>query len=328
MCIKLSFCIPTYNRRKTLEETLQSILSQISLAKEEIEVIVCDNHSCDGTQARVIQLQKLYPFLRYHRSQKTVPCGDNLLKAVSLARGEYCWLMTDDDRVEPGGLEHVFALLESYPQLTGLSVNVEGYDRELKRKKKIHYSHHLQKLHLFTNAEEIFTSLGAWMGFWSAHIVRRVSWQKASLREHHLQFTGYHHLSIMLEMAHKAPYWLFTEKKCVGYRADHESFHQEYGRVKRFAIDVAAYTCVGKDLFSKRAIRAVNQVVIKKLLFWQLVRVKCEKHSWKMCSELLTLCYSYYRRYVACWMLLIPLLFVPRWCMLCIQRWYRRWKNL
>ena len=43
----LTIGIPTYNRRKTLEKTLNSVLSQIT---NEVELIVSDNASTDDTK--------------------------------------------------------------------------------------------------------------------------------------------------------------------------------------------------------------------------------------------------------------------------------------
>ena len=128
----LSFCIPTYNRRQLLAETLESILSQSS----EVEIIVSDNCSLDGTQSYMEDLCKKYSQIRYHRWDNPVECGQNLLHTVELAAGKYCWLMTDDDCLEPGAIDHVMELLQLYAGITGISVNVEGYDRFLKEKKK------------------------------------------------------------------------------------------------------------------------------------------------------------------------------------------------
>lgn len=308
-----------------LQETLASIMSQ---HQEGIEVVVSDNHSQDGTYEKMVELQSIYPSIVYYRWEQEVPCGDNLLQAVKLARGTYCWLMTDDDRVEQGGVRHVLELLERYPDLTGLSVNVEGYDKRLQEKKTIRYTHHLKGIHHFKEGEAIFTSLGAWMGFWSAHIVRREYWQQAEQRGRHLFFTGYHHLAIMVEMARLYPSWLFTDQKCVGYRADNESFHQEYGRIKRFEIDALAYTTVGQHLFSKKAIKAVNKQVICHLLFWQLVTMKCEQHSRELFKELFNICYRYYHGYLTCWLVLIPTLLIPSSWMIQLRGGYRKWKQL
>ena len=48
--IKLSICIPTYNRDKLLEETLNSIIRQANSNNiEKFEICVSDNASTDST---------------------------------------------------------------------------------------------------------------------------------------------------------------------------------------------------------------------------------------------------------------------------------------
>lgn len=310
--MKLSFCIPTYQRRGYLEETLRSILSQY---KEEvlipIEIVISDNHSTDGTEECVREMQKQYPCIYYHRWEKEVACGDNLLKAVELAGGDYCWLMTDDDRVEEGGIAHVIALLKTYPSLTGISVDVEGYDQKLNHKKKIRYSHNIRKTTLFEEAEIAFEKLGAWCGFWSAHIVNRRRWEEVIAEHQHEQFLGYHHLYLILKMITKWPRWLFTHKKCVGYRANNESFVMEYGRLRRFEIDAFSYTTIGLILFNKASVKKVNSIVLNNLLFWQLVTFKCESPSILVLKDLLKVSFRYYKTHMSFWCKFIPILFIP-----------------
>lgn len=323
--MKLSICIPTYNRKKCLEETLTSILSQF---QDEVEIVISDNHSVDGTEEFISRLQQEYPHIIYHRWKQEVPCGDNLLKAVELAHGEYCWLMTDDDRIESGGVEHVLHLLAQYPNLTGISVDVEGYDKELKLKKKIRYSHRLKEAQLFLDAEKAYEKLGAWFGFWSAHIIHRAMWMACIAQGGYTPFVGYHHLYLILKMLHNAPRWLFTDKKCVGYRSDNESFYKEYGRLKRFEIDAFSYTTIGNEFFSRSAVKTVNGLVIRNLLFWQMLRIKCESPSLKLLRGLFKVSFIYYKSYLYFWCMLFPLFLMPSLALKCVRYYYRSYKRL
>lgn len=318
--MKLSFCIPTYNRKLYLEETVRSILNQRDFL---VEIVISDNHSTDGTEELAHSLHKDYPNITYYRWDEEVECGRNLLKAVELARGEYCWLMTDDDRVEEGGVQHVLSILKQYPYLSGMSVNVEGYDCHLKNKKKIRYSHKIKKSCLFEESQDAFEKLGAWLGFWSAQVVRRVKWKAIVAEERHFSFLGYHHLYILLRVIKKDPLWFFTAKKCVGYRAGNESFVMEYGRVRRFEIDAFSYTAIGKELFEKKSVKKVNTLVLNNLLFWQLVTVKCQGAPYTLLRELLKISFRYYKTYGSFWCRILPLFVFPSKALLGIRFLYR-----
>ena len=91
--IKLSVCIPTYNRAALIGRTLESILSQVS---GSIEVVVVDGASTDGTCEVVESFKKRFANLIYYRGiRKYMGVDRDMAKAVELAqRKRYCWLMS------------------------------------------------------------------------------------------------------------------------------------------------------------------------------------------------------------------------------------------
>jgi glycosyltransferase involved in cell wall biosynthesis len=289
--------------------TLRSILSQI---QEGVEIVISDNASLDGTQEAVEELMQQHPCIHYARFKQSVPCGENLMYVVSMARGKFCWLMTDDDKLEAYALQEVLVFLENHPGITGCSVNVQGYTKDMQVKKNIFYSHSLTKDMLFRCPHAFFSSLGAWCGFWSAQIVNKELWQQALCDMRYKEYEGYHHLFLIASMVHRNPYWGYLQKRLVGYRSDNESFTQEYGRVKRMSIDLYAYNGVGKTFFSKQATHRVNSMVLRSLLFWQLARAKMQGLSCKNISTLFNLCRPFYVNSLFFWCAFVPLLLTPR----------------
>ena len=56
----LSICIPTYNREKYLQDTLESIVSQdIFKNTNDVDIVISDNASTDGTRELVEKYLKL-----------------------------------------------------------------------------------------------------------------------------------------------------------------------------------------------------------------------------------------------------------------------------
>ncbi len=100
MSIKLSICIPTYNRSEFLEETLESLLIAIVGYENVIEVLICDNASQDKTALVVADYQKKHRIIRYHKNDENIGAERNFYLAASLAKGEYIWIFGDDDKVE------------------------------------------------------------------------------------------------------------------------------------------------------------------------------------------------------------------------------------
>ena len=102
MDIKLSICIPTYNRAELLTQTLENIIAQA--ADEPVEIVVSDNASPDRTEEIVRGFQIRFPRLTYFRQPENRGADRNYLNAVALGRGEYCWLFGDDDLMMDGAI--------------------------------------------------------------------------------------------------------------------------------------------------------------------------------------------------------------------------------
>ena len=62
----LTIAIPTYNRCEFLQECLEYVIPQV---EDDMEVIVCDNASCDDTQVIMENYSNKYLFIRYIRNE-------------------------------------------------------------------------------------------------------------------------------------------------------------------------------------------------------------------------------------------------------------------
>ena len=79
----ISVVIPTRNRAKQVKQAVLSVLAQ---TEKDLEVIVVDDGSTDGTQAALQEIQDAR--LRYVRQEHTGACAARN-KGVSLAHGKY-----------------------------------------------------------------------------------------------------------------------------------------------------------------------------------------------------------------------------------------------
>ena len=169
---KLSICIATYNRGKFIAETIDSILIQLS---PEVELIVVDGASPDNTQEVMDKYLLSYPEIRYFREKENSGVDRDYDKAVCYAKGEYCWLMTDDDLLHPDAISTVLSSLRSDDELVIVNSEVRSKDLstllqkqmlELGSGRKYDYSE-----------REIFFSLTAnYLSFIGCVIIRRTNW--------------------------------------------------------------------------------------------------------------------------------------------------------
>lgn len=93
--MKISICIPQYNRIEILLSNLQIIEKQ---TYNFIEVVVSDDCSTDDTQEKILNLKDAYRFpIKYFRFGQNMGYDRNFRKSMELATGEYCFILGNDD---------------------------------------------------------------------------------------------------------------------------------------------------------------------------------------------------------------------------------------
>lgn len=122
----LSICIATYKRGAYIGATLEAILDGLP---ERVEVVVLDGASPDNTEQVVEQFTRRNSAVRYIREAVNSGFDADFDKAVRFARGNFCWLTSDDDILVPRAIERVLTLLE--PSLDLLVVNAQVRSADL-----------------------------------------------------------------------------------------------------------------------------------------------------------------------------------------------------
>lgn len=125
---KLSLCISTFNRGRWVALSLRNIFSQISEARDDLEILVVDNTSTDGTPEMMAPFFDRSDF-RFVRNLQNVGMLGNLAVTAHHARGEYIWILGDDDLVRPGVIERILGVLREKPELALIYMNY-GYSTE------------------------------------------------------------------------------------------------------------------------------------------------------------------------------------------------------
>jgi len=190
--MRLSFCIATRNRADLLRETLENIVRQ---CPENVEIVIVDGASEDGTPAVVAAFQERFSRITYQRQETNGGVDLDYAEAVARATGDYCWLMTDDDVLVPGAVDTVLTTLAGDPFL--VIVNGALYDLALKRsldpsrlgKSKEQYEPHEQ--------DALLADTGFYLTFIGGVVIRRDAWLS---RDPQRYFgTGFLHLGVIFQ---------------------------------------------------------------------------------------------------------------------------------
>ena len=124
--MKISLCIPTYNRAAHLQNCLASIAEALShsgdAVRDEVEICISDNGSPDDTAEVVRQAAKTLP-LKYHRNPVNLGIPRNFLNVVSMAQGDFVWLLGDDDLLMPRALAQLSHTIDAHPEVDFFYIN-------------------------------------------------------------------------------------------------------------------------------------------------------------------------------------------------------------
>ena len=127
--IKVSFCVPVYNREDKIEKCVESLINQ-TLSNSEYEVIVVDDCSTDDTIGVVENLFKKNEFsngsvLKLDKNSGNASEPRNL--AVSKSQGEYIIFVDSDDYVSLDTAENVYTFATEHDSdVVYLKYGVEG----------------------------------------------------------------------------------------------------------------------------------------------------------------------------------------------------------
>ena len=107
--MRISLVIPSRERAEFLAGCLDAALS---IQDPDFEVVVSDNHGCDGT-ADVVSARN-HPRLIYTRTSARCSMRANFENGLRAATGDYVIFIGDDDGVLPSGIAYLRELLEYY----------------------------------------------------------------------------------------------------------------------------------------------------------------------------------------------------------------------
>ncbi len=143
--IKLSICIPTYNRVHFLENCLNSIDIASKNSNLKYEVCISDNFSEEKIFPVIENYNKKINII-FNRNKSNIGLGANILKSVSFAKGEYAWILGNDDIVLPNSFSFLEGLFERNMDVDFFYVN--SYHLEKKNIEKYLHPFNPNKLNL------------------------------------------------------------------------------------------------------------------------------------------------------------------------------------
>lgn len=328
----LSICIPTWNRAPELRQLLDSIAAQsgdgTDVGAPDVEVVVSDNASTDDTGPLVERHRAAGMNIRYHRFDENQGFDRNVMNAVEIASGEYCWLFGSDDIMEPGALMKVRDALRRHPGVSAVSVGSQGYSPDMAR--RVHVTDNIATQFkaetMLRGREEPAATIGPWIGYMSALIVRRSLWRAAVASAPVEPFMkGFVHLYLAVKMLDDRSTWLVVPDRLVGNRTGNEQFipTDEFSRA-RFDMqefDRAFAGALGRD---NRGYRRAMAMVADYFVRTHFMTAKMRGVGRAYWREALPMSLGMYWRYPVFWAKTAPVALTPRPLLLAARAVHRR----
>lgn len=241
--MRLSVCIPTHHGRcELLAQTLESIAAQAVPPGVELEVVVSDNVSHDGTDGMVAAFAARHPELVvvYGRNDRDIRLG-NIMRVIERASGDWCWFFGSDDIMVPGAIEAVAAVIALHPQAAGIGVRRADFDFTMQQRLpgEVPEAVPLERdLTVFSDFRTIVDRLAFVFGFLGSNVVRRELWLEvarergdAALAAH----VDWPQLIVLGEMARRNPTWVWLPTTFVQTRGGRSYLVEGEGELPNLA---------------------------------------------------------------------------------------------
>jgi len=109
--MKFTVLTPTFNSRRTLWSAAASVLSQ---GVEDLEYIIVDGQSTDGTQEEIQAIASSDSRVRWI-SEPDEGIADAFNKGLAMATGDWIGILNSDDRYTPDALSEVARVVKETP---------------------------------------------------------------------------------------------------------------------------------------------------------------------------------------------------------------------
>jgi abequosyltransferase len=284
--ISLSICIPTYNFGNYIGETLRCFIGQLMPG---IEIVVLDGGSTDNTRDIVCRYQQECSSLFYYKQNFKGGIDKDIARVVSLARGEYCWLMSSDDLIRPDALRRVFSEIQSGNDIylcnkTECDFNMKPvcarYNLKKSVKDRLFNLHDSSELRNYLN---LSISIGAFFSYMSSIIFKKSRWDEVPDREC-VYGTCYAHAYTLLSLIQHNCTLKYIREPLVLWRGGNDSFcNNSY--LKRVLIDFEGYKKIADKIFIDDAVmNAAFKDAFKKIYpLYKLVKLRAftNDSEWK-----------------------------------------------
>lgn len=121
----LSICMPTFDRAEILRQTLAHLADTLD---PSFEIVISNNCSGDHTVDVLKDFEKKWERLQYVTQTKEIDMIENAAVPLQMAKGKYCYVLHDDDRLIIDSLLKATKIMEEREDIVGVYGGYFGWD--------------------------------------------------------------------------------------------------------------------------------------------------------------------------------------------------------
>lgn len=295
--ILLTIAIPTYNGAQTIARSLSTILPQLT---PEVEVVVSDNGSTDGTARLVREIASTAAQVRFFSNPSNVGFDLNVDLCFQRAVGDFVWIISDDDIIcREGGVARVLEVIRAYPGLGAIfadsrhSIALDPADSGLCR-----------------DAADYFRKSRFKCGLISSNIFSRSAWQAVPL--HQYLGSGWVHMGFLVEALPTFPSYVICEEMVAQLELEHGPTVMRWGGTGSFVRTGLSLVRIYRNMaalgYDRATVRAAYRTIKdgypKNLLFGKVMGLRVD-------APLLLDFVELYWKFPSFWLVDLPLLLLP-----------------
>jgi glycosyltransferase involved in cell wall biosynthesis len=110
----ISIIVPTYNRLAVLKRCIDSVLPQVY---DDLEVVVVDDFSQDGTRDYLLELAAKHSFIKVLFNNKNSGVNYSRNRAIEMASKKFTLFLDSDDQLVEGCLSEIRHTIKKYPMV-------------------------------------------------------------------------------------------------------------------------------------------------------------------------------------------------------------------
>jgi glycosyltransferase involved in cell wall biosynthesis len=118
--IRISVCIPNFNRAQDLDDVLSDCMIQTS---RPYEIIVQDDSFDTKEIKKIDRVIVRYKGVKFHRNKKNVGLASNVNRVVQRAKGDYVVIVNNDDRLSKYYIQEIQNAITKYPKYDVYTTN-------------------------------------------------------------------------------------------------------------------------------------------------------------------------------------------------------------